>query len=329
MSRKLCVAAASFVFAISPPALAITFTVLDYPGSSHTEAWGISGGNVVGLYKDSQGYAHGFLYDGGTYSEIHVPTSGSVAAYGIDGATIVGAFDDATGIHGFIDSAGAFQTLDAPNSTYTQPFAVDGSNIVGQYLDQAGKSHGFLYDGEIWTTLDYPATGNFSYSIPYGISNGTIGFEISGGFEALYQNGAFTDFKLPGAYSTGIHGLDRSLIVGDYTDFTETLHGFVFNGTEFIPLDYPGSTSTIANGVDGGAIVGAYADSAGITHGFLATVAEPSAGLIAVIGLAVITVFCRSQRGQAELLRRRSSSRSLAASSKRSSAMACCKSNFN
>jgi hypothetical protein len=32
---------------------------------------------------------------------------------------------------------------------------MDGNNLVGDYSDASG-SHGFLYDGTTWTTLDMP-----------------------------------------------------------------------------------------------------------------------------------------------------------------------------
>ena len=55
-------------------------------------------------------------------------------------------------------------------------------------------------------------------------------------------------------------------------------HGFVFDGTSYVPVDVPGSNDTAATGIDGGRIVGTYVDAAGLTHGFV-TIPEPSCGL--------------------------------------------------
>jgi len=37
-----------------------TYTTLDVPGAISTYAWGIDGGNIVGVYSDDSG-THGFL----------------------------------------------------------------------------------------------------------------------------------------------------------------------------------------------------------------------------------------------------------------------------
>jgi hypothetical protein len=50
------------------------YTTLDYPGSTDTEAFGISGNNVIGAYY-SGGTSHGFLYN--------VPEPSTLALIGI------------------------------------------------------------------------------------------------------------------------------------------------------------------------------------------------------------------------------------------------------
>ena len=48
-----------------------TYTTLDVPGATHTNAYGIDGGNIVGYYND--GSYSGFSYDGSTYTALDVP----------------------------------------------------------------------------------------------------------------------------------------------------------------------------------------------------------------------------------------------------------------
>jgi probable HAF family extracellular repeat protein len=62
-------------------------------------------GLVAGIYRDTNSYAHGFVYDGTTFTEFDAPNSilGSILVTGInDSGTIVGRFSDAAGLHGFI-----------------------------------------------------------------------------------------------------------------------------------------------------------------------------------------------------------------------------------
>ena len=64
---------------------------------------------------------------------------------------------------------------------------VSGNNIVGSYLDSSGGSHGFLYNGTTYTTIDDP----------------------------LGMGGTF------------LNGIDGSNIVGSYVDSSGQNHGFV------------------------------------------------------------------------------------------------------
>ncbi len=78
-----------------------TFTPLGYAGA-RTEAWGISGENIVGGYHDGTTY-HGFLYDGTTWTTLDYPGAISTRASGISGNRIVGSYTDNAGNdHGFI-----------------------------------------------------------------------------------------------------------------------------------------------------------------------------------------------------------------------------------
>lgn len=65
---------------------------------------GISGNNIVGLYQDSSGLLHGFLYNGTTYTTIDDSNElpgGIEAVTGVDGNNLVGFYESATGFHGF------------------------------------------------------------------------------------------------------------------------------------------------------------------------------------------------------------------------------------
>src|SRR5687767_5892432 len=75
--------------ALSSPEIAgghttYTFTIINVPGATSTEANGINSlGQIVGAYQDASG-GHGFLDIGGTFTPINVPFAGAGLAAGID-----------------------------------------------------------------------------------------------------------------------------------------------------------------------------------------------------------------------------------------------------
>ena len=89
-------------------------TILDVPGSTHTEARAINdAGDVVGSFSEqrknpqtgeNENFTHGFLWTGDRYLPLDVAGSMDTQAYGInDRGQIVGAFINAEGLrHGFV-----------------------------------------------------------------------------------------------------------------------------------------------------------------------------------------------------------------------------------
>ena len=67
-----------------------------------TFATGISGNDIVGYYFDASDTAHGFLFDGSTWTTLDDPSGEQTYPSGISGNTVVGYYlDPSTGIHGF------------------------------------------------------------------------------------------------------------------------------------------------------------------------------------------------------------------------------------
>jgi len=171
------------------PAASQTFTTLDDPlaGPRGTDAFGISGNNIVGTYSDSSGKGHGFLYNGSTYTTLNDSLGVGFAGtqpLGISGNNIVGYYSDSLNKgHGFLYNGSTYTTLDDPlGSGGTAPNGISGKNIVGAYSDSSGKSHGFLYNGSTYTTLDDPLAGPLG-TIAYGIDGNNIvgGYNDSSG----------------------------------------------------------------------------------------------------------------------------------------------------
>jgi hypothetical protein len=97
-----------------------TLIQLDYPGSTSSAAYGISGNIVVGDYQDSAGKYFGFVYDGTNWLSVDAATflgqSSALSAAGSGSAAIVSA---------------------------TKLYGISGNTIVGEYLDANGVNHGF------------------------------------------------------------------------------------------------------------------------------------------------------------------------------------------
>ena len=103
---------------------------------------GIDGSNIVGFYEE----AHGFLYDGTTWTVLDMPGANWTYIHGIDGSNIVGQYlDEHRGGHGFLYNGTSWLTLDMPGATLTRIWDIDGNKLVGDYEDATGY-HGFVYE---------------------------------------------------------------------------------------------------------------------------------------------------------------------------------------
>ena len=75
---------------------------MNYPGTDDTGAYGIDGGNIVGIYDWDDLSAHGFLYDGTTWTSLDYPGADRTYASDIDGNNIVGYYYEGSVRHGFL-----------------------------------------------------------------------------------------------------------------------------------------------------------------------------------------------------------------------------------
>ena len=81
-----------------------TFTTIDVPDATYTEANGINpAGEIVGLYSDASDVGHGYLFNKGKFTTIDVPGAVFTVALGINNpGQIVGLYFDSSGGHGFL-----------------------------------------------------------------------------------------------------------------------------------------------------------------------------------------------------------------------------------
>ncbi|MDI1264899.1 MAG: Ig-like domain-containing protein [bacterium] len=219
-----------------------TYTTIDSPLATYpfTVATDINDfGEIVGYYSISPNYPFqsGFVYSAGTYTS--VSTGGGTGVTGINNA------GDYVGYYGsvFTGASYSFSVIDGQYSGLNPPFDLgdgrtpnniagginDLGEIVGSYnvfVDQyhLGSSHGFLYSGGAYTTIDYPL-GNMPTTLS-GINN-------SGLIVGYYQDASGTHSFL----ATPEHTPDPianvvSLKSGSIVDEMAQLASDVYDGPE-------------------------------------------------------------------------------------------------
>ncbi len=260
--------------------LSYTITSFDAPGAGASElegtfALGINAsGAITGVYSNSMGVTHGFIRAAdGTFTTFDAPDAGSTSP-GIEGTIpisintngdVTGMYvDDNHAYHGFVRLAadGTVTEFDAPEASSaanrgTTPLAInDSGQIVGLYTTGSAGSastyYGFLRaaDGTI-TTLTEPDAGSGENG--NGDKQGTEAIDINASGE----------------------------IVGDYSDSSNNVHGFVLaTSGVYTSFDPPGSTTTNAGSATGtipvsidaaGDVTGSYTDAESVRHGFVLT----------------------------------------------------------
>lgn len=163
-----------------------------------------------------------------------------------------------------------FTTIDVPGADRTEAYGINNSGqIVGFFFDATGI-HGFLKDGNSFTTINLPDVPIGGFTEAFGInglgqivgSNGVDGFLIDGSDVIIIAVPDQTSFS----YASGIN--DTGQIVGTFAGAYAT-HGFLKNGDTFTTIDGPNSSYTEATGINNlGQIVGNFIDESGY-HTFL------------------------------------------------------------
>jgi probable HAF family extracellular repeat protein len=283
---------AAVLLAVTSPAFAgplYTYTTIDVPGATNTEANGInSSGQIVGQYVDSHNGLNGFLLNKGVYTTLDGPAGNYVpnaSANGINAlGQIVGYYVNGYGVNGFLYRNGAYTTIavgagaDAINNL---------GQIVGTFLGSYPLTP-FLLSNGTFTILNTPAS---SASLPLGINDSgqIVGFD-NGGHGFLLKNGSYTTFEAPGGATVAAGINDSGQIVGNYLGADDQPHGFLLNNGVYTTFDVPGATRTVPFAInDSGQIVGEYVGASGYGQGFLATPAatapQPPALILAILGV--------------------------------------------
>jgi hypothetical protein len=107
--------------------------------------------------------------------------------------------------------------------------SIDGNKIVGFYQvgDSFAPRHGFVRDGAVWNTIDYPWSVE---TLAYGIDDNIVvghwsdSTRIHGFF---YDGSSWQSFDYPGSTSTIANDISGNRIVGLYFDQTGNSHSFL------------------------------------------------------------------------------------------------------
>jgi len=171
-------------------------------------------GQLTGWFSNSPSGLQGFVKVNGIISNVAVPGADLTEATGInDAGHVVGDYRGADGVfHGFLFANGAFTTFGTDLGAHD---INNAEQIVGCY---ALCSHGFLYDGSTFTSIDVPgavvtqATGinDFGQIVGTYYDGTTLhGF--------VYDGTTFTPVDAPGAFLTTVNRINNNgAIVGFY-----------------------------------------------------------------------------------------------------------------
>jgi len=210
-----------------------TVHTLDDPVSPNTSLWSVSNRGVAAAYYWDQTATHAATYSfaSGAWTMLpDIPGISSNQAYGINKFGVVvgeARVNDASNPSAWIwdPSAQSYSYFSVPGASQdnTYPDAInDKGQIVGTFDDTNGVSHGFVKDGDTYTTIDVPgATGTNAWGI--NNSGAVVGpwFNLSRWAEGYVRtsDGAFKVVDVPGALETLIAGInDLGDICGFWAD---------------------------------------------------------------------------------------------------------------
>ena len=212
-----------------------TFTTIDVPGATMTEAYGINNaGQITGYYVNSSGTNIGFLDTNGTFSNVWVSGSSLTQPTGINNSgQITGRYDFGTSSNGFVDTNGAYTGIALTAATFAEGIN-DAWQVAGFYNYQRPGDQGFVDTNGTFKTIDDPL--------------GTSGTRL-----------------------LGINNAGQ--VVGYYWNSSGIYHGFLDTDGTFTTIDDPlGTEQNDPTGITAsGVVVGAYQDSSGVYHGYVAT----------------------------------------------------------
>jgi len=196
-------------------------------------AYGISGNIVVGTYYDTFG-AHGYIYNGTSYSAFNYTESLNTYLRGIDGSNLVGYFQDNTGWHGYYFDGVNFHIINAPNAVNTYITGISGDKMSGYFENSDGTITGLIatisrinYITSNINQTDTRVTGSEKLYLQGGTlaSTGSGGLLITNAIEVVSESTGTLDATNRNFTSSGsitIDGLNLTLTGSSSSSITLT-----------------------------------------------------------------------------------------------------------
>jgi uncharacterized membrane protein len=138
-------------------------TTIDYPGSSYTQANGISDQGVVfGHFRDAAGVFHGFVLRGETFEQVDFPGAVDTLPYYVNArGDTVGEWDPDPRVvgHGFLlTKDGEWVSFDAPGAAPNSSAAIginDRRDILGFDVQSGGAIRAWIVNADKVSTDEY------------------------------------------------------------------------------------------------------------------------------------------------------------------------------
>lgn len=145
------------------------------------------------------------------------------------------------------DRAFVFRSIDFPGAPLTGAAGINAAgDVVGRYQDSAGKSHGFLLSGGLFTTVDFPGSAQ---TVARGIGPGGDIVGMAGQVHGFLRtaDGTFYRVDYPGhANTVAVRILPNGTILGCYHDADQmgSMHGMIVGHKGFSEFDMPATMHT-------------------------------------------------------------------------------------
>lgn len=215
---------------------------------------------------------------------------------GINNSGVVAGYSEADG-RSFTWSNGVFTYFQVPGANFTRALGInDAGKVFGMYGSNNFPFPGFVYDGQNFTTVQYP--GALETSVTGELQNGTLlgFFNNSPTIDGFRFDGTnYQAFLIPGkkvvTTTTGNANNNGDFVGSAAITNSEGSEGYVFSPGKVTTLRFPGALFTGAYGInDQGIVTGGFADSSRVacfywTAGQFVSFTVPGAGLISCNGI--------------------------------------------
>jgi hypothetical protein len=263
-----------------------TFTTIDAPGTSDTEAYGINNLDLVTGFYVTNGMGHGFWWRNGTSHPVQHssdPNENTLLGHANDLGLVAGNYGTASTQHAAIYSILENKWTPLPDVPGKPINVGNGINFWGLAVGAASmgnvaepsNSTGWIWDGKAYSFFTVPGAAMLGTE-PVGIN--ALGLvsgyfqDAEGSFHGFLKLGSkFTNIDVPGATDTFAFGINSFADqAGYYVDQDGNIHGFVLRAGVFTTIDVPGSSATLVTDInDAGDLSGLFFDNNG-THAFIA-----------------------------------------------------------